>query len=66
MDDTTSMQFDDDKDEDRAKQQVVDGGEVTGPDVLGVVLEEGFPGLAAGGGRSELVEVFLDGTFADL
>ena len=65
VNDATSVQFDDDKDEDWAKQQVVDGGEVTGPDVLGVVFQESTPGLTAGGGWSELVDVFMDGTFAD-
>ena len=66
VEDTTGVQFDDDKDEDRAKEQVVDHGEVTGPDVLGVVLQEGAPGLTAGGRWPELVQVLLDGAFADV
>ena len=42
------MQFDDDKDENGTKEQIVNYSEVTGPDMLGVVLEESAPGLAAG------------------
>ena len=42
VEDTTGVQFNDDKDENRTKQQVVDGGEVTSPDVVSVVLEEVF------------------------
>jgi hypothetical protein len=38
--DTTSVQFDDDKDENGTKEQIVNYSEVTGPDMLGVVLEE--------------------------
>ena len=66
MDDTTSMQFDDDKDEDRAKPHVVDHSEVTRPYVLSVVLEEGAPRLAAGRDWSRLVQVSLNGAFTDL
>jgi hypothetical protein len=54
------------KDEERAEQQVVDDGEVTGPHVPGVVLQEGGPGLTAGRGWPEPVEVFLNGALADL
>jgi hypothetical protein len=66
VEDTTAVQFDDDKDEQGAKQQVVDNGEVTSPDVLGVVLQEGAPGLTAGRRWPELVQVLLNGAFADL
>jgi hypothetical protein len=66
VEDTTGVEFDDDKDKDGAKDQVVDNREITGPDILSVVLQEGAPGLAAGGGRSELVQVLLDGAFADV
>ena len=60
------MQFDYDKDEQGAKQQVVDNGEVTSPDVLSVVLQKGAPGLTAGRRWLELVQILLDGAFADL
>ena len=66
VEDTTRVQLDNDKDENGMKEQIVDHSEVTGPDVLGVVLEEGFPGLVAGGGWSEFVEVFLNGAFTDV
>ena len=66
VDDTTGVQFDDDKDEEGTKQQVVDDGEITSPNVLGLVLQESAPGLIAGRGWPELVEVFLNGAFADL
>ena len=44
----------------------MDDGEVTGPDVLGLVLQEDAPGLTTGRGWPELVEVFLNGTFTDV
>jgi hypothetical protein len=58
VEDTTGVQLDDDKDENGTKEQVVDHSEVTGPDVVSVVLEEGFPGLVSGGGWSELSRYF--------
>ncbi len=66
VDNTAGVEFDDDKDVDGSEQQVVDDGEVTGPDVVGVVFQESMPVLTAGGGWTELVEVLLDGAFADL
>jgi len=66
VNDTPGVQFDDDEDEEGTKQQVVDDGEITSPDVLGLVLQESTPGLIAGRGWPELVEVFLNGAFADL
>jgi len=66
VEDTTDVQFDDDKDENGAKQQIVNHGEATGPDVLDVVLEEGFPGLVSNRVWSELIQIFLDGAFADV
>ncbi len=50
VDDTPGVQLDDDEDEEGAKQQVADDGEVTGPNVPSVVLQEGAPGLTAGRG----------------
>ena len=66
MENTTGVQFDDDKDEEGAKHQVMDNGEIISSDVQGVVLQEGFPGLVSGRSWSELVEVLLDGAFADV
>ena len=65
-DDAAGVEFDDDKDVDGSEQEIMHHSEVTGPDVVGVVFQESTPGLTGGGGWSELVEVFLDGAFADL
>ena len=45
MHDATGVQFDDHKDVQGAKEQIVDNSEVTSPDVGCVVLQEGAPGL---------------------
>lgn len=45
VDNTTSLQFNDDEDVERPEQQIVDNGEIAGPDVTGVMFEESGPGL---------------------
>jgi hypothetical protein len=47
MDDAAGTQVDDEEEEDRAEKEVVALDEIAGPDVLGVILDEGGPGLAA-------------------
>ena len=44
--DPAGSQFQDDKDVKRTKEQIVNDGEVAGPDVSGVILEESGPRLA--------------------
>ena len=42
-------QFDDEEDEDRAKEQIVRLNEIARPHVVSVVLDEGRPGLSMSG-----------------
>lgn len=46
MYDLAGPQFQDDKDVQRTKEQIVNDGEVAGPDVSGVIPEESGPRLA--------------------
>jgi hypothetical protein len=62
--DATGFHLDKYKDEDWSEEQVIDHREVTSPDLSGVVLEKGRPGLVQL--LSVLGSVTLDGTFADL
>jgi len=52
VDDSPRTEIDDDEGEERAKAEVDDGSEVAGPHVLGVVVQEGRPRLAAWPWRS--------------
>ena len=47
MDDAAGDQVNDEKKEDRAEEEVVALDEITGPDVVGVILDERGPCLAA-------------------
>lgn len=47
MHDATGLQFDDHKDVQWTEEQIVNNSEVTSPDVPGVVLQEGAPGLTS-------------------
>ncbi len=45
MHDTAAGMFDDDKDEECAEHDVGHLGEITGPDVRGMILQKSGPGL---------------------
>lgn len=66
MDHLSGMQFDDEEDKELLKEQVDDGHEVAGPDVIDMGLEEGRPRLTGrmqGGAR---IHVPLHDPFGDL
>jgi hypothetical protein len=46
MHDSPSLPFDDHKDVPRPEEKVVNDGQVTSPNVTGVILQESGPGLA--------------------
>jgi hypothetical protein len=67
MQDASGLEFDDEEDEQGAEEQVVDDGEVAGPDAGGLVLEERAPGRTVLCGMSPYYShVLLDGALADL
>ena len=47
MDDLTSVHIDDEEGKQRAKEEVGDLQEITRPDVFGVRVQEGSPGLTS-------------------
>jgi hypothetical protein len=57
--------LDDEKEIERTKPKVADGQEVARPGVLGVILEEGRPGLRERLGWTNAGDVFLDDPFRD-
>ena len=63
MDDLPRLQFDDDEEVKWSQQQIMNGDEIAGPDVAGMVLEEGGPGLTKA--AASLWHVSLDRPFAD-
>ena len=63
MDNAARLQFNDDEDVERPEQQIVDNGEIAGPDVAGVIPEESRPGLT--GLSASLRHVSLDRSLAD-
>ena len=63
MDNTAPLQFNDDEDVERPEQQIVDNGEIAGPDVAGMILEESGPGLTRF--SAPLRHVSLDRSFTD-
>ncbi len=65
MDDSARVQFDDEEGKQGAKEEVGDLQEITRPDVFGMILQEGSPGLSSWSCGTDLPHVLLDGAFAD-
>jgi hypothetical protein len=66
MHDALRAQLDDEEREERLEEQVMDLEEVAGPDLLGMVPEEGGSGLAARTVRMRLTHISFDGPLRDL
>jgi len=64
--DATTGMFHDHEDEKRPKHDVVDLGEITGPDLWGVVVQKCRPGLTRRTGSVLAIHILLDRTLADL
>lgn len=64
MHDAACFQFYEDEDVQRAKEQSMNDSEIAGPDVLGVVLQEGGPGLTRG--STIFGQILLNRPLADL
>ena len=59
------VQFDDEERKKRTEEQISDWQEITGPDLLSMGVEEGFPVLSSWPGSARLSHVFLDRACAD-
>jgi len=66
VDDAPRAQFGDKKGEQRPEEQVMDLEEVAGPNIFGVIPDEGSPRWAGQTGRTRLTDVALDGSLGDL
>lgn len=63
MNNPPCLQLDDDEDVKRPEQQIVDDRKIARPDVAGVILEEGGPGLTRP--AASLWHISLDRPFAN-
>jgi hypothetical protein len=66
MDHFARVQFDDEKGEQRAKEEVCDLQEVTRPHIFRMVLQEGGPGLSSPPWCASMPHIFLNGSFRDV
>ncbi len=66
MDDAARAEFGDDERKERPEEQVMDLEEVAGPDVAGMVAQEGSPRLPTRPGWTCLAHVALNGPLRDL
>ena len=58
--DAAVLQFNDDENEDGAEEQVVGLEDITGPDLAGVVVDEGSPALLRRARVTDVLNVALD------
>src|SRR5690242_17590377 len=65
MDDLTSVEINDEEGEQRAKEEVGDLQEITGPSILGMVMQERGPGLSSPSWGANTPHVLLNGPLAD-
>jgi hypothetical protein len=63
MHDSSTLQLHDHKDVERPEEDIVSDGEVAGPDVIGMVLQESGLGLA--GGSTHFGHILLNRPVAD-
>jgi hypothetical protein len=66
MNDAPRAELGDEEGEERTEEHVMDLQEVAGPDAAGVILEEGWPGLAARSRWPCGAHIPLNCTFRDL
>src|SRR5215469_12058712 len=66
MDDLTRVQINDEEGKQGAKEEVGDLQEITGPDVFGMIVQEGLPGLSSWPCGTDLPHVLLNGPLADV
>ena len=65
MDDFSALQFNDEEGKERTEEEVRDGQEVAGPDLMCMVMQEGGPRLR-GGSCAFRAHVLLNGAFGDV
>ena len=65
VNEASRAQLDDDEQEYASEEDVIGLKEITGPDLPGMVAEEGCPGRHWGTGPTYLLDVLLDGALAD-
>ena len=65
MDDSPRVQIDDEEGKQRTKEKVGDLQEITRPDVFGMRVQEGGPGLSSWSWGASRPHVLLNGAFAD-
>jgi hypothetical protein len=58
MDNASRTEFDDDKDEKRAKEDIGDMSEITCPDGICMITQKRFPSLARRTNRAEMAQIF--------
>ena len=66
VDHTARSELDDDKDEHSAEEEIVGLHEIASPDLAGMVVEEGGPGLLRRERPTDIPQVALNGALCDV
>ncbi len=66
VDHSARLQFENEEGKQRAKEEIRDGKKVAGPDLFGMIVQEGGPVLSSSSRCASRPHVLLNGAFADV